>query len=80
MYFCESVLALVILFYCQVRDGDVQESPLLSRLCGFDTPRESIISSYNKLWIKFETDGSVQTRGFKAVYDAIEIGKDNFLL
>lgn len=61
--------------HLQVRDGDTEESPLVSRLCGYNTPTESIISTYNKLWVKFETDGSVQTRGFKAVYEAIEIGK-----
>lgn len=59
--------------YLEVRDGDNDQSPLSALLCGFRAP-ENIISTYNKLWIKFETDGSVQNRGFSAEYEAIEIG------
>ncbi|CAL1282886.1 unnamed protein product [Larinioides sclopetarius] len=59
--------------YLEVRDGDSDTSPLINRLCGYTAP-ESVISTYNNLWMRFETDGSVQNRGFYAEYTAIEIG------
>jgi len=34
-----------------------------------------IISTYNYLWIRFKTDGSVQNRGFLANYSTFDIGK-----
>ncbi|GFQ96473.1 cubilin, partial [Trichonephila clavata] len=46
---------------------------MIGQLCGTITP-ENIISTYNFLWMKFATDGSVQNRGFYAQYEAIEIG------
>ncbi|GFU96639.1 cubilin [Trichonephila clavipes] len=59
--------------FLEVRDGESEDSPLIGQLCGINTP-ENIISTYNFLWMKFETDGSVQNRGFYAQYEAIEIG------
>nr|XP_042896535.1 cubilin [Parasteatoda tepidariorum] len=59
--------------YLQVRDGEKEDSPLIGQLCGSLVP-EPIISTFNFLWMKFESDGSVQNRGFYAVYNAIEIG------
>ncbi|KAF8777573.1 Cubilin like protein [Argiope bruennichi] len=59
--------------YLEVRDGDSESSPLIGRICGYRQP-ENIISTYNSLWMRFETDGSVQNRGFYAEYNAIPIG------
>ncbi|GFT29649.1 dorsal-ventral patterning tolloid-like protein 1, partial [Nephila pilipes] len=64
--------------FLEIRDGDSEDSPLIGKLCGSSTP-ENIISSYNFLWMKFETDGSVQNRGFYAQYEALEIANYQFL-
>ncbi|KFM76021.1 Cubilin, partial [Stegodyphus mimosarum] len=59
--------------YLDVHDGDSEDAPLLGHLCGYRVP-ESIISSYNFLWMKFETDGSIQNRGFYSVYEGMAMG------
>jgi len=48
-----------------VRDGDSESSPLLGRFCGYEKP-DDVKSSFNKLWMKFVSDGSVNKAGFAA--------------
>ncbi|KAK9878934.1 hypothetical protein WA026_003756 [Henosepilachna vigintioctopunctata] len=52
--------------YVEIRDGHSQESPLLGVYCGHKIPGD-IISTSNKLLVKFVSDGSVQKGGFSAV-------------
>ena len=42
----------------EIRDGDSASAPLLSRFCGYDTPKP-IHSTGDKLFIHFQTDSSV---------------------
>ncbi|XP_023693831.1 bone morphogenetic protein 1-like isoform X1 [Paramormyrops kingsleyae] len=53
--------------YLEIRDGDLDSSPLLGRFCGYDKP-ENINSSSNKLWMKFVSDSSVNKAGFAASF------------
>ena len=49
--------------FLEVRDGEDSNAPLLGTFCGKKMP-EDIKSTTNSLWIKFVSDGSVQTAGF----------------
>lgn len=53
--------------YLEIRDGDNSESPLINRFCGQQIPRP-IISTGNKVWIKFRADSSFTGQGFRAEY------------
>ncbi|XP_063003684.1 cubilin [Elgaria multicarinata webbii] len=54
--------------YIEVRDGDTEMSPLISKFCG-DAPLSTIASNSNSLWIKFKSDTSAHRSSFRAVYD-----------
>jgi CUB domain len=51
----------------EVRDGQFENSTLLGKFCGHKLPID-ILSTDNKLWIKFVSDGSVQKAGFSASF------------
>lgn len=53
--------------YLELRDGDNSESPLINRFCGREIPRP-VISTGNKVWIKFRADSSLTGLGFRAEY------------
>ncbi|XP_059469459.1 protein tolkin-like [Neocloeon triangulifer] len=53
--------------YLEVRDGSFENSTLIGKYCGHKLPTE-ILSTGNKLWIKFVSDGSVQKAGFSATF------------
>ena len=64
--------------YLEVRDGEDENAPLKGRFCGSLIP-QPIVSSGNKLWIKFKADASFNGQGFKASYDALCGGEYNDL-
>ena len=48
---------------------------MLGRYCGDSSQAPDLVtSSYNHVYIKFVTDGSVQNRGFVLNYTTIEVG------
>ena len=52
--------------YLEVRDGPDENSTLIGKFCGDPTlTPDPITSSFNHVWIKFVTDGSIQNRGFR---------------
>ncbi|XP_054027363.1 cubilin [Dryobates pubescens] len=53
--------------YIEVRDGDSEMSPLISKFC-HSTLRSPITSTSNSVWIKFKSDASVQRANFRAIY------------
>lgn len=53
--------------YVEVRDGLLQDSPLIGTYCGYKIPRD-IRSTSNHLLVKFVSDGSVQKVGFSAKF------------
>ena len=53
--------------YVEVRDGLLQDSPLIGTYCGYKIPRD-IRSTGNYLFVKFVSDGSVQKVGFSAKF------------
>jgi len=53
--------------YLEIRDGDSEQSPLINRFCGQDVP-QPIVSTGNKVWIKFRADNSFTGQGFRAEY------------
>ncbi|KAJ7321800.1 hypothetical protein OS493_033651, partial [Desmophyllum pertusum] len=53
--------------YLYVYDGDSTSSPLVGRFSGTSLPNP-ITSSSNKLHVRFTSDGSVTSRGFRASY------------
>lgn len=57
----------------KIYDGEIaSEDKLLLRHCGEQMPNQTTFkSSDNKMLITFETDGSIQKRGFKANYSIV---------
>ncbi|ODM98815.1 Cubilin [Orchesella cincta] len=61
--------------YLEIRDGDTKNSSLIGHYCGPPQASPEILtSSYNYLWLRFKTDGSVQNRGFLANYSTFDTG------
>ncbi|KAF5282685.1 hypothetical protein FQA39_LY17492 [Lamprigera yunnana] len=58
--------------FVEIRDGDNENSTLIGQYCEERPP--FIQSTYNYLWIKFESDSSVSGDGFKANYSTTNIG------
>ncbi|KAK5640278.1 hypothetical protein RI129_011089 [Pyrocoelia pectoralis] len=58
--------------YLEIRDGDSENSTLVGQYCGNRPP--DVQSSHNYLWLKFESDSSVGSKGFQANYSTIDIG------
>lgn len=58
--------------HLQIRDGHNENATLIGRYCF--KPPPTIISTYNYLWLKFETDASVQAKGFSAQYTTTDVG------
>ncbi|XP_077300380.1 cubilin homolog [Arctopsyche grandis] len=48
--------------FMEIRDGNGPTSPLIGRYCGHTLPN-NITSSWNTLWIRFVTDGTIQSAG-----------------
>ncbi|XP_065334267.1 protein tolkin [Cloeon dipterum] len=53
--------------YLEVRDGHFENATLLGKICGHETPSE-MLSTGNKMWIKFVSDSSIQKGGFSASF------------
>ena len=51
----------------QVYDGDSTNDPLLGMFCGDEIPG-SVVSSGNKLLVKFTSDSSVRDTGFEGSF------------
>jgi len=56
--------------YLEIRDGDQGYSTEIGTFCGSDFP-PIITSSGRSLWLRFESDGTIEYQGFKAVYEFI---------
>jgi len=56
--------------YLEIRDGSEGYSTLIGKFCGSDFP-PMITSSGRSLWLRFVSDGTIEYRGFKAVYNYI---------
>lgn len=66
--------------YLEVRDGHNENATLLGHYCR--EPPTELISTYNYMWIKFETDQSIAGKGFHATYSTTNLNcggimKDN---
>lgn len=48
-------------------DGDSDTAAILSRLCGSKIP-EPLVSTGNKMYLRFISDASVQRKGFQATH------------
>ncbi|CAL8142101.1 unnamed protein product [Orchesella dallaii] len=67
--------------YVEIRDGDTQNSTLIGHYCGPPQASPEIVtSSYNYLWLRFKTDGSIQNRGFLANYSSFDTGCGGILI
>uniref|UniRef100_A0A8C6T2T2 Metalloendopeptidase n=1 Tax=Neogobius melanostomus TaxID=47308 RepID=A0A8C6T2T2_9GOBI len=55
--------------HLEIYDGRDARSPILGRFCGTKKP-SPVISSDNKMFLRFFSDNSVQKRGFEASYRA----------
>ena len=54
--------------YLEIRDGPHGYSPLIGRYCGNKTPLD-ITSTGRELWIRFNTDDSIELTGFRIAYE-----------
>ncbi|RZC32589.1 cubilin, partial [Asbolus verrucosus] len=59
--------------YIEVRDGSDENSTLIGTYC--ERPPPLIVSSYNYLWLKFESDSNTNGRGFQANYTTTKLEK-----
>lgn len=57
--------------HLEIYDGRDMRSPTLGRFCGTKKP-PPVVSSSNKMFLRFFSDNSVQKRGFEASYEAGE--------
>ena len=48
-------------------DGDTDTAAILGRLCGSKIP-EALVSTGNKMYLRFISDASVQRKGFQALH------------
>jgi len=62
-------------FYCsQVRDGGGPYADLIGQFCGNSVP-SPMISTSNKLWIRFYTDGVTEGAGATATLNTVDCKK-----
>lgn len=54
--------------YLEIRDGKYGFSPLLGQYCDKHLPKLPLNSTGRNLWIKFNSDESIQGRGFRMFY------------
>lgn len=54
--------------YLEIRDGKYGFSPLIGQYCDWNLPKLPINSTGRNLWIKFNSDDSIQARGFRIFY------------
>eukprot|EP00094_Tigriopus_californicus_P007480 TCALIF_07202-PA protein Name:"Similar to CUBN Cubilin (Canis familiaris)" AED:0.20 eAED:0.21 QI:0/0.76/0.57/0.97/0.85/0.88/35/0/3998 len=60
--------------YLEIRDGDNANSTLLGKYCGDPTQiPDPVDSTHNFVYLRFQTDGSVQNRGFKLNYTTSDL-------
>ncbi|XP_068081387.1 cubilin [Anabrus simplex] len=57
--------------YLEIRDGHDSTAPLMGTYCDHIPP--TVVSTYNFLWLKFQTDFSRQRRGFYANYTTLDV-------
>eukprot|EP00094_Tigriopus_californicus_P007479 TCALIF_07201-PA protein Name:"Similar to CUBN Cubilin (Canis familiaris)" AED:0.40 eAED:0.40 QI:0/0.87/0.82/1/1/0.88/17/121/1211 len=60
--------------YILIRNGPSQDSPLIWKKCGTDSPQRNVISSSHTLWVEFHSDGSNQGSGFSFTASAHTLG------
>ena len=63
--------------HLEIYDGKDAKAPALGRFCGAKEP-EPLVSSGNKMFLKFVSDNSVQKKGFEATHatgTAVGLGK-----
>lgn len=60
----------------EVHDGPNENYTSMGTFCGTNAsiPEFPLISTYNYLWIKFETDQSIHNHGFMAAYTTVDRG------
>ena len=61
-------------FFFVLRNGGYDSSPLVGRYCG-STVDSPIVSHSNRLWLRFQSDGSRSGSGFRLVYDGTATGR-----
>ncbi|XP_065344562.1 cubilin [Cloeon dipterum] len=60
--------------FIEIRNGQSNTSPLVGTFCGNNRPPPIIPSHSNSLWIRFHTDGTLQFKGFRALWDGASTG------
>ncbi|KAJ7428185.1 bone morphogenetic protein 1 [Pitangus sulphuratus] len=61
--------------HLEIYDGKDAKAPALGRFCGAKEPKP-IVSSGNKMFLKFVSDNSVQKKGFEATHTTADCGYD----
>ncbi|XP_019897556.2 cubilin [Esox lucius] len=59
--------------YVEIRDGGYETSPLIGKFCSTSRP-PMLVSHSNRLWLKFHSDSSVTSPGFRAHWDGTQTG------
>lgn len=66
--------------HLEIYDGRDAKAPVLGRFCGAKEP-EPLLSSGNRMFLKFVSDNSVQKKGFEATHTtgtAVGLGKPGY--
>ncbi|RNA32526.1 neuropilin and tolloid 1 [Brachionus plicatilis] len=61
--------------YLEIRDGKYGFSPFIGRYCDQNLPKFPINSTGRNLWIKFNSDESIEAQGFRIFYQLKRNGK-----
>ena len=62
------IILIIIIIEFQVRDGGTPESALIGRYCSRNIPLP-VVSQNNQLFVRFRSDYSVSSGGFRATYE-----------
>ncbi|KAK3892747.1 hypothetical protein Pcinc_003437 [Petrolisthes cinctipes] len=60
--------------FLEIRNGKNPTSPLLTTICSFNQSVPEVLSHTHQLYIKFQSDYSVQKKGFKLLWDSLTTG------
>ena len=63
--------------YVEVRNGDSPTSPLVKKVCGTRNSPLRVISNGPSMFVRFRSDGSVNYKGFRAVYTVARNAEGN---
>jgi hypothetical protein len=66
--------------YLEIRDGPYGYSPLIGRYCNNNPLALPVESSGQELWLKFNTDDTIQSHGFQITYEFVKLSNAQMII